>query len=72
MNQAANLPGAPTPAAPIASIPSPPPAKSRRGLLLVISAIFAMWVGMMLVMYFTTVYPHRHSANPAAAAATLP
>jgi hypothetical protein len=32
-------------------------------LLLLASAIFAIWVAMMLVMYLTTVYPHRYPAT---------
>ena len=34
--------------------------KPRVKLLFVFSVIFALWVGMMLVMYFGTVYKFRH------------
>ena len=37
--------------------------RSRRLLLLLASAIFALWVAMMLAMYFSTVYPHRYPAT---------
>jgi hypothetical protein len=37
--------------------------KSRRLLLIALSLIFALWVAMMLVMYFSTVYPHRYPAT---------
>ena len=30
--------------------------KPRRGLLVVLSIIFALWVGLLLFLYFTTVY----------------
>jgi hypothetical protein len=37
--------------------------KTRRGLLILFSAVFAIWVVLMLVMYFTTVYPQRYPAT---------
>ncbi len=37
--------------------------RSRRILLIVASVIFAIWVAMMIVMYFGTVYPHRYPAT---------
>ncbi len=37
--------------------------KGRRGLLILFSVIFAIWAGLMLTMYFTTVYPQRHPAT---------
>jgi hypothetical protein len=47
----------------------PPPApvgphivalKPQRRLLVIVSVIFALWVGLLLTMYFTTIYPIRH------------
>lgn len=47
--------------------PSPPPSlKPRRGLLIVMSIAFTVWVALMLAMYFTTVYPQRHPSHKAA------
>jgi hypothetical protein len=37
--------------------------KIRRALLIFVSAIFALWVAVMLAMYFTTVYPQRYPAT---------
>jgi hypothetical protein len=37
--------------------------KPRRGLLIVMSIAFAVWVAAMLAMYFTTVYPERHPSK---------
>jgi hypothetical protein len=61
--------GTPSVAKP-APLPPLPPAftsgnqtRSRRLLLVVAAVIFAIWVAMMLVMYFTTVYPHRYPAT---------
>ena len=43
------------------------PLTPRRGLLLLCVVVFSLWVAAMIVMYFKTVYPHRHgSATPAA------
>jgi hypothetical protein len=40
------------------------PIKPRRGLLIVLSIVLALWIAAMVVMYFTTVYPQRHPAKP--------
>ena len=34
--------------------------KPRPKLLLILSIVFALWVGLLLVLYFTTIYPGRH------------
>ena len=34
--------------------------KPQRKALIVLSIIFAAWVAVLLVLYFTTVYPIRH------------
>jgi hypothetical protein len=40
----------------------PIPWKPQRGLFRALVAVFVVWVGVMLAMYFTTVRPRRHSA----------
>jgi len=48
--------------------PAPPPGpvsystdlEPRPKLLLVLSILFALWVGLLLTLYFTTIYPTRH------------
>jgi hypothetical protein len=45
-----------------------PPLKPQRGLFLGLLVVFAIWVGLLLYMFFTTVWPLRHSisaTNPA-------
>jgi hypothetical protein len=42
-----------------------PPLRPRRGLLLATSAVLAAWLGFLLFLYFTTVYPHAGRARPA-------
>ena len=37
-----------------------PPLKPRRGLFVALLGVFAVWVGVLLTMYFVTVYPNRH------------
>ena len=34
--------------------------KPRPKLLVILSVIFVLWVGTLLALYFTTVYPYRH------------
>ena len=53
-----------------AAASAPPPGdgsisqiKSRRRLLWIASLVFAIWLAMLLVMYFSTVYPRRHPAT---------
>jgi len=50
--------------------PSTPPAgslsyttvlKPQPKLLVILWIIFAVWVGLLLTMYFTTIYPIRHN-----------
>ena len=40
-----------------------PPLTPRRGLLWVSSAILVLWVAVLLVTYFVTVYPQRHGKD---------
>src|SRR6476469_3477582 len=49
-----------------------PPLKPRKGLLVALSVLFALWFAFLLGLYCKSVYPQRHpaSTNPAAAAAT--
>jgi hypothetical protein len=57
------------PATPPQAISPPPLSKSRRGLLMMLAFLLALWIGMMVVMYFGTVYPRTHPPKPAASAA---
>ncbi len=34
--------------------------KPHPKLLMILSIIFVLWVGTLLTLYFTTVYPYRH------------
>ena len=45
-----------------------PPLKPRRGLLIALSILFALWFAFLLGLYFKSVYPQRHPShsNPAA------
>jgi hypothetical protein len=47
---------------------SPPPAirpfKPHPALFAVLMLLFVIWVSILLIMYFKTVYPHRHPARP--------
>lgn len=47
-----------------------PPLKPRKGLLIALSVLFALWFAFLLGLYFTTVYPHRHPGTTHPAAAT--
>jgi hypothetical protein len=40
-----------------------PPLKPRRGLFLGLLVVFAIWVGVLLYLFFTTVWPLRHSIS---------
>lgn len=46
----------------------PPPLKPRKKLLIALAVAFAGWVGVLLTLYFTTVYPgvtkQRSQYNP--------
>jgi len=48
------------------------PMRPRKGLFIALMTLFFLWVSAMLVMYFTTVYPHRHGAKPASQPSELP
>ena len=51
----------------------PAPLKPRRGLFVALFCVFALWVGVLLWMYVTTVRPsHPATTKPAAALAFLP
>ena len=41
-----------------------PPLKPRRNLLIVLSAVFALWLAALLVMRFTTVTGHGQEQHP--------
>jgi hypothetical protein len=41
-----------------------PPLKPRRNLLIVLSAVFALWLALLLVMRFTTVAGHGEEQHP--------
>jgi hypothetical protein len=41
-----------------------PPLKPRRKLLIVLSAAFALWLALLLVMRFTTVAGHGEEQHP--------
>jgi hypothetical protein len=44
--------------------PTPRPLKPRLSLFFVLFALFLGWVGLLLAMYFKTVYPARHPQHP--------
>jgi hypothetical protein len=44
----------------VSEAPAPKPLKPRPRLFVALCAIFALWVGALLLMYFKTVYPSRH------------
>ena len=48
------------PAAP--ALPPAQPLKPRPVLLLVTSVVFALWMAFLIVLYFTTIHPHRSVA----------
>ena len=49
------------------------PLKPRRGLFVLSLCVFAAWVGVLLWVYFTTVYPSRHTpTQPPRPRATVP
>lgn len=51
-----------------AASPPPPSApstytsalKPHPKLVIILSVIFVLWVGTLLTLYFTTIYPYRH------------
>lgn len=49
------------------------PFTPRRGLFVLSLCVFAAWVGVLLWVYFTTVYPSRHTpTQPPRPRATVP
>jgi len=40
------------------------PLTPRPGLFAILLLGFAVWLGLLLTLYFTTVYPLRHAAKP--------
>jgi len=49
------------------------PLKPRRGLFVLSLCAFAAWIGVLLWVYFTTVYPSRHTpTQPPRPRATVP
>jgi hypothetical protein len=44
----------------------------RPMLFKVLCAVFALWVVMLLVLYFLTVYPLRHPSDPGGTGTTRP
>ncbi|HEX4124163.1 MAG TPA: hypothetical protein VHY37_05495 [Tepidisphaeraceae bacterium] len=49
------------PALPAPALPTPRPFHPHRKLFLLIGAMLFIWLAVLLVLYFTTVYPYRHS-----------
>ena len=43
-----------------AGAPFPPPLKPRRKMFILLLLAFLAWVGLLLGLYFKTVYPMRH------------
>ena len=50
----------------------PPPLKPRPRLFYGLLALLAVWVGILLVLYFTTVYPNRRPQPQAGDAPAAP
>ena len=44
------------------SVPPAKPLAPRRGLLAVMSVVFAAWMSFLVFLYFTTIYPRRSVA----------
>ena len=53
----ANPPSAAPPPGPITYTTT---LKPQRKALIILSIIFALWVAVLLTLYFTTIYPQRH------------
>lgn len=60
----------------VVSEPAPlflPPLRPRKSLMIALGLILLIWMGILLAMYFRTVYPLRHeNPRPAHAPADLP
>jgi hypothetical protein len=46
-----------------------PPLRPQPKLLIGLGVVLALWIAFLLVLYFTTVYPHRHKPGERAAPA---
>ena len=53
-------PSTPSPAPPPGPITYQTTLKPQRKALVILSIIFALWVALLLTLYFTTIYPARH------------
>jgi len=51
--------------------PFPPPLKPRRTMFFLLLLAFLAWVGLLLGLYFKTVYPMRHPKSEPPALAAL-
>ena len=47
----------------MSKLSKPPQLKPHPGLFLVLCVVFAVWMVLLLVLYFWTVYPRRHPVN---------
>ncbi|MGD1277533.1 MAG: hypothetical protein ABR964_09945 [Tepidisphaeraceae bacterium] len=47
----------------------PAPPKPRRGWFAALCVLFALWMAVLLAMYYKSVYPLRHPSPPAASPA---
>ena len=43
----------------------PPPLRPRKRLFAALCGVFVLWLGFLLFLYFTTVYPNRPQSSPA-------
>ena len=51
-----------TPGPPVAPI-TQPPVKRRPMMFAFLIVVFVLWIALLLLLYFTTVYPLRHPAG---------
>jgi hypothetical protein len=56
------------PSSPAAPDFSKPPLKPHRKLFIFLCILFGLWACMLLTLFFTTVYPYRHSLTTTAPA----
>lgn len=49
----------------MSDLPPVRPFKPHRRLFAILCIGFAVWVSLLLAMYFKTVYPHPHRLTPA-------
>lgn len=45
-------------------LPAPRPFVPQRGAFIGMCVLFAIWVGFLVTLYFTTIYPKRHPSKP--------